>query len=98
MVKSLLSFGAAAYHFGNAVDMVEMLEKIPSDIVVMGNVDPAGVLRMGTPESVRETTLDIMERCSEHHNFVISSGCDIPPLTPWENIDAFFDAVEEFYK
>ena len=97
MVKSLLSFGAAAYHFGNAVDMVEMLEKIPSDVVVMGNVDPAGVLRMGMVESVRKTTLDIMARCSEHQNFVISSGCDVPPLTPWENIDAFFDAVEEFY-
>lgn len=98
MISSLLSFGAAAYHFGNAVDMVEMLEKIPHDVVVMGNVDPAGVLRMGTPESVRETTLDIMKKCAGYQNFVISSGCDIPPLTPWENIDAFFEAVEEFYR
>jgi uroporphyrinogen decarboxylase len=64
----------------------------------MGNVDPAGVLRMGTPESVRETTLDIMKKCAGYQNFVISSGCDIPPLTPWENIDAFFEAVEEFYR
>jgi uroporphyrinogen decarboxylase len=28
---------------------------------------------------------------------VLSSGCDIPPLTPWENIDAMFAAAEEFY-
>ncbi len=27
-------------------------------------------------------------------NFLISSGCDIPPITPWENIDAFFAAVQ----
>ena len=38
-----------------------------------------------------------MERCCKHPNFVISSGCDIPPLSSWDNIDAFFRAAEEFY-
>jgi len=98
MVKSFLSFGAAAYHFGNAVDMKEMLDKFPPDIPVMGNVDPAGVLRMGTPEKVRAATIEIMERYCTYPNFVISSGCDIPPMTPWENIDAFFEAVKEYYE
>ena len=51
----------------------------------------------GTPESVRAETLRIMGECCGHKNFLISSGCDIPPLSPWENIDAFFAAVEEFY-
>jgi uroporphyrinogen decarboxylase len=97
MLDSILNIGAAAYHFGNAVDMAEMLEIMPADIPVMGNVDPAGVLRQGTPETVREATLSVMERCCSHPNFVISSGCDIPPATPWENIDAFFAAVEEYY-
>ena len=97
MVDSLISNGAAAYHFGNAIDMKAMIEKFPEDIVLMGNVDPAGVLRMGTPETVRAETLRIMEACCAHKNFVISSGCDIPPMTPWENIQAFFGAVDEFY-
>lgn len=97
MVESILSTGAAAYHFGNSIDMKAMLEKFPSDVIVMGNVDPAGQIRMGDPESVRRATLSVLEACSVHPNFVISSGCDIPPLSPWENINAFFDAVEEFY-
>ena len=98
MVDSFLSFGAAAYHFGNAVDMKEMLDKFPSDVLVMGNIDPAGVLRMGSPEKVREETLGLLEKCSEYPNFLLSSGCDMPPMTPWENIDAFFAASAEFYK
>ena len=98
MIDSMLSAGASAYHFGNAVDMAEMMEKFPADVPVMGNVDPAGVLRQGTPETVREATLSVMKRCSAYKNFVISSGCDIPPATPWENIDAFFAAVEEYYE
>lgn len=97
MVESILSTGAAAYHFGNSINMKTMMEKFPSDVIVMGNVDPAGEIRMGDPESVRNATLSVLEACSVHPNFVISSGCDIPPLSPWENINAFFSAVEEFY-
>ena len=98
MTESILTTGSSAYHFGNAIDMKAMLEKLPSDVPVMGNVDPAGILRMGTPDIVRETTLALMESCCAHKNFVISSGCDIPPQTPWENIDAFFEAVREYYE
>ena len=97
MLDSILTTGSAAYHFGNAVDMVDIISKVPEDTVVMGNVDPAGVLRMGNPEVVREVTLALLEKCAKYPNFVLSSGCDIPPMTPWENIEAFFAASDEFY-
>ena len=98
MLDSILTTGSAAYHFGNAVDMEsDIIARVPKDTIVMGNIDPAGVLRLGTPESVREETLALLSRCARYENFVLSSGCDIPPLTPWENIDAFFAASEEFY-
>jgi len=96
-IDSILSIGASAYHFGNAIKMSEMMKHIPPDIIVMGNVDPAGQLRNGTPESVRAATLRVMSECCGYPNFVVSSGCDIPPLSKWENIDAFFAAVREFY-
>lgn len=98
MVPEILTTGCAAYHFGNAVDMAEMLEKMPPDVLTMGNVDPVSVLRNGTPEVVRAETLRILEKCCGHKNFLISSGCDIPPAAPWENLDAFFAAVAEFYR
>ena len=74
------------------------MKHMPADKIAMGNVDPAGVLRNGTPETVKKATKEIMGACCGYKNFVISSGCDIPPATPWENIDAFFEAVNEFYK
>lgn len=96
-IESILSANSDAYHFGNAIDMAEMMKHIPEGTIAMGNVDPAGILRNGTPESVKKATKAIMNACCEYKNFVISSGCDIPPATPWENIEAFFDAVNEFY-
>ncbi len=97
MIDSILSTGSAAYHFGNAIDMAQMLPHIPEQTVAMGNVDPAGQFCHGTPQSVRTATLQVMEACCHYKNFVISSGCDIPPMSKWENIDAFFGAVKEYY-
>ena len=96
-IDSILATGSAAYHFGNAIDMAEMMTHIPAGTVAMGNVDPAGEFRNGTPESIRAATWKVMEACCQYPNFVISSGCDIPPLSRWENINAFFAAVAEFY-
>lgn len=97
-IDSILDTGAAAFHFGNAINMAEMMRHIPADVVAMGNVDPAGEFRNGTPESIRAATLRVMEDCCGYPNFVISSGCDVPPLSGWENINAFFAAVKEFYR
>lgn len=98
MIDSILATGSAAYHFGNSIDMKEMLGHIPANTVVMGNVDPAGQFRNGTPESIYAETHRIMGNCCpEHPNFIISSGCDIPPLSSWDNINSFFKAVKDYY-
>lgn len=98
MLDSILSTGCMAYHFGNAIDMQkDILDKVPAETLVMGNVDPAGVLRMGTPETVKAVTIGLLEKCAGYPNFMLSSGCDMPPMTPWENIDAFFAASDEYY-
>jgi uroporphyrinogen decarboxylase len=98
MLDSITSTGCAAYHFGNSMDLErDIISKLPSDTLIMGNIDPAGVIRMGTEESVKEETRALLERCSKYPNFILSSGCDVPPMTPWGNIDAFFAASEEYY-
>ncbi len=98
MTDGIYGIGAMGYHFGNACRLVDMIPAAPADVLVMGNVDPAGQINQGTPESVREATLNVMKECSHAPNFVISTGCDIPPMSPWANIEAFFAAAEEFYR
>ncbi|WP_139652474.1 uroporphyrinogen decarboxylase family protein [Raoultibacter phocaeensis] len=95
--EQVFATGAAAYHFGNAIPMADIMPLVPADRIAMGNVDPAGQIKNGTPESVRRATLELMESCSGYPNFVPSTGCDVPPMAPWENIEAFFGAVDEFY-
>lgn len=97
LVDGLLSIGADAYHFGNAVDMVEMLKRIPRGILAMGNLSPSEVFRKGNPETVRLATKSLLSACDRYPDWVVSSGCDVPYKTPKENIDAFFEAVRRHY-
>ncbi len=96
-IDSIVETGAAGFHLGNAIDMAEMMPHIPEGVLCFGNIDPAAEFCHGTPESVYAATVELLEKCSQYPNFIISSGCDIPQLTPWANIDAFFSAVEHFY-
>lgn len=93
---AMVHTGAAAYHFGNKIDMVEALKEVPADALAMGNLDPVSLFKMATPEKMKAETLRLLEATAKYPNFVLSSGCDTPPHTPSENIEAFFDALDEF--
>ncbi len=94
--QSMLSTGAWGLHFGNKIDMVKTLAELPADMLLMGNIDPAGVFRMGMPEQVLAETTRLLEATAAYPNFIISSGCDIPPLVPEANVDAFELALMRF--
>lgn len=93
---AMVSTGAAAYHFGNKIDMVEALKEVPADALAMGNLDPVSLFKAATSEEMKKATLHLLEATKDYPNFVLSSGCDTPPHTPFENIDAFFAALNEF--
>ena len=94
MAEDIYNLGALGYHFGDAIDLMSVLPKAPKDVLVMGNISPSAQFRSGTPESIAAATRKLLETCGSFSNFVISSGCDIPPQSPWENINAFFRAAE----
>lgn len=94
MLNEIFSQGAAAYHFGNAVDMAQVMKAAPKDALCMGNIDPASQFAQGTPESITAATKELLEKCGGYKNFIPSSGCDIPAHAKWENIQAFFEALK----
>jgi uroporphyrinogen decarboxylase len=93
---AMLYTGANAYHFGNAIDMVETLKHCPKDKLILGNVDPVGIMKMKTPAKIKSYITDLLERTTEFDNFVLSTGCDLPPHVPAENVEAFFEALDVY--
>ncbi|SDZ84031.1 uroporphyrinogen decarboxylase [Porphyromonadaceae bacterium NLAE-zl-C104] len=94
--QAMIESGANALHFGNAIDITEALSECPPHLIVMGNLDPVSLFKQSNPDQVKQSTLELLNRTKNYPNFVISSGCDLPPQTPLENIRAFLEAVEEF--
>lgn len=94
--EAMVNSGAAALHFGNVIDMNETLQQCPSDILVMGNLDPVGLFKDASSETVEQTTLALLSKTESYPNFILSSGCDIPPHTPHANIKAFYKALDQF--
>jgi len=95
---AMVDTGARGLHFGNKADMIDALVACPADCLVMGNIDPVGVLQMASPDDVKSAVTTLLNKTSAYPNFILSTGCDVPPGVPEENIKAFYDAVKEFNK
>jgi uroporphyrinogen decarboxylase len=95
-IPSMIETGVRCIHVGNAVKMLDILPQVAEEVLVFGNVDPARVFRNGTKDQVYSTSKDLLDATGDYPNFVLSSGCDIPPGTPLENINAFYRALNDF--
>ena len=93
---AMVATGARALHFGNKIDMTLAMTQVPSDVLAIGNIDPVTVFRQATAEQVKAVTKELLEKTAQYRNFVVSSGCDLPPRVPAANVEAFFEAVAEF--
>jgi len=96
-VDAVISTGARMFHFGDKADMWALLNSLPKDVIVMGNVSPSAVFLADSTDKMAKDTQALLRKCLVFENFMISSGCDIPAATPLENIDKFFEVVNLGY-
>jgi uroporphyrinogen decarboxylase len=95
-ITSMLHTGARCLHFGNAVDMNQIMPQMPKDVVAFGNVDPLKVMKLGEVFDVKSRTLELLEQMGKYRNFVLSTGCEVPPGATIENLDAFFKTLDVY--
>ena len=62
---------------------------------LMGNVNPLEVSVRGTPEEVRDATLDVLEK-SGGEGIILSVGGGTSPGMPRQNIQAMVKALDEY--
>jgi uroporphyrinogen decarboxylase len=81
---------------GHEVELEVAAEYFPNDII-MGNIEPA-IIQMATPNKVYDKTADLVKRGKKLKaaGFIFSQGCELPPLSPIENIKAMTDAINDY--
>jgi uroporphyrinogen decarboxylase len=92
-LRPTLESTANLFHFGKPMNLGEALAQVPPATLVGGNLDPSEVFHHSTPSYTASRTRELMQITAGHHNFFPSSGCDIPGLSPLENIEAFFAEI-----
>lgn len=94
--EAMVYTGAAGYHFGNSINLVDALEHCPADALVMGNIDPVSIMKMASAQEVYDTTMNLLQATGSYANYVLSTGCDTPPEIPFESIDMFYKALADY--
>jgi uroporphyrinogen decarboxylase len=92
-VPAILETGLSAFHFGAPMDIAAALQKVPATTVLCGNLDPSGVFCQVSPEETHARATALLSATAAQRNFVLSSGCDIPPNAKLANLDAFYQAL-----
>jgi uroporphyrinogen decarboxylase len=92
-LPAILETGLSAFHFGAPMDIVAALEKVSEQIVLCGNLDPTAAFVQSTPDELTASVSRLLAATAARKNFVISSGCDVPPNASIINLDAFNAAV-----
>lgn len=86
ILAKMLECGYDGFSIDSKVDIGYAAHLLGNKAVLMGNVDPVGVLLNGTPEDVRKASASCIESSSESEYFIFSSGCEVPENTPEKNI------------
>jgi uroporphyrinogen decarboxylase len=72
-------------------DIIRAAEEAPSSFLILGNLDPVGILRRGTPDDVRLEVRRLLRKMRGFRSFVLSTGCDVPLDVPLENLEAMVE-------
>lgn len=75
------------------MDYKEVIKKIPSHIVLLGNLDPIELLQDGTPEEIRLETIKLLKHMRAYKNYMGAFGCNCQNETSIENLKSAIDTV-----
>jgi len=92
----LKQIGADAYDLDYKTDIKKIFDMFHDSATLIGNIDPSGVLALGTADAVRKKTLELLTIYRNSNRFILNAGCAIPPTTPSENLKEMIETARNF--
>ena len=96
ILKEMLETGADALELDYKTDVQKAFDLMSDKCAFIGNVDPSGVLALGTPGDVVSATEALLKVFTKTNRFVLNAGCALPPGTPEANLRAFIETARSF--
>jgi uroporphyrinogen decarboxylase len=89
----LADTGADVIAIDSLVDLKVAKERIGERVCLIGNLDPVAVILRGTPDDVRSAAQKCLADAAEGGGYILGTGCEVPPGTPVENLQAMVETA-----
>ena len=96
ILHQLAQYPACGFELDYKTDSARAKATAGRQHVLFGNIDPSGVLALGTADQVFDASRRLIETWKPGGRFILNAGCALPPTTPPENIRALVSAAAEF--
>lgn len=96
ILEHMLLTGSDAFELDYKTDIAKIYNTIRNTTTFIGNIDPSGVLALGTVVDVQKKTLELLSIYKNSNRFILNAGCAIPPNTPSENLKMMIDTARNF--
>jgi len=93
ILDAMVATGADALELDYKTDVRAARDAMKGRAVFIGNIDPSGVLALGTPALVEARAREILEVFAGVPGFILNAGCAIPAETPPANLRALIAAA-----
>jgi len=93
ILDTITETGADALELDYKTDVHKAREAPDGKMTFIGNIDPSGVIALGTPDDVKRETEKLLAVFADTPRFILNAGCSIPPNTPSENLKALISAA-----
>jgi len=96
ILEMMLQSGTDAVELDYKTDVKTAFDITHDKACFIGNIDPSGVLAMGSVGLVEQKTIELLNVYSKTNRFILNAGCAIPSSTPEENLRAMNRVAREF--
>ncbi len=96
ILDQMAATGVKVVELDHLVNLTEAKQRIGEQVILMGNLDPTELLLSGTPKQVEATAKACIEGVGADGQYILSSGCEIPPQAPLDNIRAMVTAAQKY--
>jgi uroporphyrinogen decarboxylase len=93
ILEDMIETGADGLELDYKTDARRARDAMAGRTCFIGNIDPSGVLALGTPEKVEEATRALLGLFAGNPRFILNAGCAIPAETPPANLRAMIRAA-----
>ncbi|MHA2314834.1 MAG: MtaA/CmuA family methyltransferase [Candidatus Hermodarchaeia archaeon] len=96
ILDQMAATGVKMVELDHLVSLTDAKQRIGEQVILMGNLDPTELLLSGTPKQVEVAAKACIEAVGTKGRYILSSGCEIPPQAPLDNIRAMVTAAQKY--